>query len=167
MSELNLYPTEIHQDRYGGTYSGGLWYAAWMWAEGGNYSRIEEEIANGPAGGDPDALNFWSNPPRWVAVGSTPNEALDNLKSKWDAASIFEAMAHRPESVGEMAPQVEITPDDWRLSSPLLLGEQPSGQSPLALTDAHVRELERAIRAEGYTIHADPETGQIKLERLK
>lgn len=36
---------------------------------------------------------------------------------------------------------------------------------PHALTDAHARELERAIRAEGFTIHADPETGDIKLEK--
>jgi hypothetical protein len=36
---------------------------------------------------------------------------------------------------------------------------------PLALTDRHVAALEAAIRAEGYTILADPETGAIKLER--
>jgi hypothetical protein len=39
-------------------------------------------------------------------------------------------------------------------------------EPPIALTDAHVRELEHAIRAEGYNILADPETGRIRLHRL-
>lgn len=38
---------------------------------------------------------------------------------------------------------------------------------PLALTDQHVSALEKAIRAEGFDIFADPETGDIKLERVK
>jgi hypothetical protein len=37
---------------------------------------------------------------------------------------------------------------------------------PFALTDSHVDSLERAIRAEGYEILTDPETGHIRLGRL-
>ena len=40
-------------------------------------------------------------------------------------------------------------------------------EPPLALTDQHVSALEKAIRAEGFDIFADPETGEIKLERVK
>lgn len=36
---------------------------------------------------------------------------------------------------------------------------------PLALTDQHVAALERAIRAEGYLILADADTGEVKLTR--
>jgi hypothetical protein len=39
-------------------------------------------------------------------------------------------------------------------------------EPPHALTDAHVAELERAIRAESYNILADPETGAVKLEKV-
>jgi hypothetical protein len=37
---------------------------------------------------------------------------------------------------------------------------------PFALTDQHVGALERAIRDEGYNILADPETGEVKLEKI-
>jgi hypothetical protein len=38
-------------------------------------------------------------------------------------------------------------------------------RAPLALTDQHVAALERAIRAEGYDILVDPETGEVRLSR--
>lgn len=37
---------------------------------------------------------------------------------------------------------------------------------PYAHTDQHAAALERAIRAEGYEILIDPNTGEFKLERL-
>lgn len=36
---------------------------------------------------------------------------------------------------------------------------------PLALTEAHLPALAAAIHAEGYRIMADPQTGDVKLER--
>ena len=44
-----------------------------------------------------------------------------------------------------------------------VVDEEPT---PSALTDQHAAALERAIRAEGYTILVDPETGDVKLERV-
>jgi hypothetical protein len=38
---------------------------------------------------------------------------------------------------------------------------------PYALTEDHVASLERAIRAEGYNIRVDTETGEVKLYRVK
>ncbi len=38
---------------------------------------------------------------------------------------------------------------------------------PIALTDAHVAALEHAIRAEGYSIMMNDETGEIRLERTQ
>jgi hypothetical protein len=43
--------------------------------------------------------------------------------------------------------------------------EARAAPAPLALTDRHVAALERAIRAEGYDILADPETGEVRLTR--
>lgn len=37
--------------------------------------------------------------------------------------------------------------------------------APYALTDQHVASLERAIRAEGYDIRVDTDTGEVKLYR--
>ncbi len=46
--------------------------------------------------------------------------------------------------------------------------DAPSEPSALfALTDAHVTALEKAIRAEGYDILVDPETGEVKLTRAE
>lgn len=38
-----------------------------------------------------------------------------------------------------------------------------SNVAPVALTDSHVAALERAIRAEGYDIQIDTETGEVRL----
>jgi hypothetical protein len=92
----DLYEVEIHQDRYGGAYSHGKWFAAWMWAEGCVYAVIEDAIIAGPKADDVSAANFWHEPPRWIAVGDTPNEALENLKAKWTDEAIAEAKARKP-----------------------------------------------------------------------
>lgn len=39
-------------------------------------------------------------------------------------------------------------------------------QPPIALTEDHIPSLERAIRAEGYDIKVDTETGEVKLYRV-
>lgn len=38
---------------------------------------------------------------------------------------------------------------------------------PCALTDQHAAALEPAIRAEGYEVLVDPESGDVKLEKLQ
>ena len=35
---------------------------------------------DGPLGSDVDASMFWVDPPSWIAVGSTPDEALEKLR---------------------------------------------------------------------------------------
>jgi hypothetical protein len=47
--------------------------------------------------------------------------------------------------------------DMWRMKVP----------PPFALTDQHAAALERAIRREGFDSKIDPETGDVKLERVK
>ena len=38
---------------------------------------------------------------------------------------------------------------------------------PYALTEEHIAALERAIRAEGFTILVDTETGEVRLKRIE
>lgn len=44
---------------------------------------------------------------------------------------------------------------------------EPEEPEPYALTEEHVGALERAIRAEGYIILVDSETGKVKLKRIE
>lgn len=80
-----LFPILVYQDRYEGNYSGGKWIAI------ANAMHVCEEdrdtsrfgyVHEQAWGGDPDALNFWLNPPKWVAVGDTAQEALDKLRAE-------------------------------------------------------------------------------------
>lgn len=91
MSDIdNLYPIAIVEDRYGGVYSGGKWIAIADHTE--SYSEEDDDLNRYEAvmaianGGDGDADDFWRNPnkniPSWIAVGNTPKEAYENLKSK-------------------------------------------------------------------------------------
>jgi len=43
------------------------------------------------------------------------------------------------------------------------MNEDRERQSPLALTEAHLPALERAIRAEGFKILVEVSTGEVKL----
>jgi hypothetical protein len=74
------FPITIVQDRYGGVYSGGKWLALSIAdkLENGSY-RIVRMLEGGPHGEDGDAMAFWSNPPEWIAVGNSPDEALAAL----------------------------------------------------------------------------------------
>jgi hypothetical protein len=74
------YPFAVIQDRYGGSYSGGQWLAISCadHMENGAY-RIVRCLEGGPQGGDVEAREFWTNPPSWIAVGATPDEAIRKL----------------------------------------------------------------------------------------
>jgi hypothetical protein len=80
MSEPDLYPVAVVEDRYGGTYSGGRWLAIAQAdrLENGAY-RIVRCLEDGPHGDDGDAMAFWSDPPGWIACGDTPDEAVRKL----------------------------------------------------------------------------------------
>jgi hypothetical protein len=75
-----LYPVIVLQDRYGGVYSGGEWIAI---RDGnalvGSEVRAAWVVKHGPSGTDLDAASFWSDPPAWVAVGPTPDDAVQHL----------------------------------------------------------------------------------------
>jgi len=77
------YPIVVMQDRYSGAYSGGTWLAI------ANASDLFDETTtraqfcltgdSGPSDSDVEAGAFWSCPPDWIAVGCTPDEAVDAL----------------------------------------------------------------------------------------
>ena len=76
----DFYPIAIVQDRYSGVYSNGTWLAishARELHEG--RSRAEFVLSDGPHGDDCAAAEFWTDPPPWIAVGNSPQEALDHL----------------------------------------------------------------------------------------
>jgi hypothetical protein len=77
------HPIVIIEDRYGGAYSQGAWFAinaAYTAAD--VRSRIFEMLESGPNGDDFEAQEFWSEPPNWIAAGHTPDIALDALIRK-------------------------------------------------------------------------------------
>jgi hypothetical protein len=77
---LDGYPIAIVQDRYSGVYSGGAWLAvAQANLPHDGRSRIDFILGGSPHGDDSDAAEFWAAPPDWIAVGNSPQRALDNL----------------------------------------------------------------------------------------
>ncbi|RYD63217.1 MAG: hypothetical protein EOP83_12735 [Verrucomicrobiaceae bacterium] len=89
--ELLAYPMALIEDRYSGTYSGGRWLAIAKadqfdpdWAE---YSaRVNAMMMDGPASDDSGAMNFWDNPPEWIAAGETPEAAIEALIDRLSSA---------------------------------------------------------------------------------
>ena len=79
LHQLGVWPVVVIQDRYGGTYSRGLWLALQNADE-----RRMRDVFDGPHGDDCDAMEFWMEPPAWIAVGPTPNEAIKALLAKGD-----------------------------------------------------------------------------------
>lgn len=80
---IELWPIVICEDRYNGTYSGGRWLAT---------SGERGLFDSAPYGGDIEANRFWRNQ-FWrstsaarIGVGDTPEAALANLVSRWEAA---------------------------------------------------------------------------------
>lgn len=94
----NLYPIAIFEDRYGGAYSGGRWIAIAdsdepfeeeYWSES---CRSElSSHSEGPWADDVTAMEFWNDPPHWIAVGETPDSALSNLLLKDHSSIVVEA----------------------------------------------------------------------------
>ena len=83
------YPVAIIQDRYSGAYSGGLWLAV-AGADaltGHGQMRALYVLTDGPHGDDCDAMMFWQEPPEWIAVGATPDDALQALRAKEEGGS--------------------------------------------------------------------------------
>ena len=80
-TQSDLYPCAVFEDRYSGSYSGGRWLAVGE----ANHLHAGQSRANfilsddGPNGDDGAAMDFWTSPPDWIAVGDTLQEALDNL----------------------------------------------------------------------------------------
>lgn len=80
----SLYPVVIVQDRYFGLYSGATWFAVAM--ANTPYGPIDPDptriafcLDDGPNGTDEEAVKFWQNPPKWIATGSTPEQAFTRL----------------------------------------------------------------------------------------
>ncbi len=82
------YPVVIIEDRYSGTYSGGKWIAIAGFDTDGPASELlaalaaDDEDLPSPWAQDIPTQEFWDNPPGYVAVGSTPDEALKALNNK-------------------------------------------------------------------------------------
>ncbi|MCS6758847.1 MAG: hypothetical protein MO852_07295 [Candidatus Devosia euplotis] len=72
----------IMQDRYGGIYSGGEWLAVQQAKrlENGAYRVVR--ALEGAYDDDVEAREFWKNPPTWIAVGNTLDQALAALQKK-------------------------------------------------------------------------------------
>jgi hypothetical protein len=76
----SFYPIMLLQDRYGGGYSRGQWIAIRDANKlVGLVSRATWTVEHGPSGDDINAASFWSEPPDWIAVGASPDEAIKAL----------------------------------------------------------------------------------------
>lgn len=82
------YPVAIIEDRYNGAYAGGTWLAIANCQEPvapHGMARVLFCITEGPHDGDGEAEAFWADPPPWIAVGVTPDQALAALTEKCGA----------------------------------------------------------------------------------
>jgi hypothetical protein len=84
---MSDYRIVILQDRYSGVYSGGEWLSVADATEMHHAAQTRLEFclsaSNGPSGPDPDAASFWVNPPSWISVGRSPDEALLKLRNSF------------------------------------------------------------------------------------
>ena len=94
---LSLAPIVVVEDRYGGGYSGGRWLAvATADVEIEGLPRSTWVAGDGPGDGNISCALFWMEPPAWIAVGQTPDAAIDALASQADAKdNKWTAAAHR------------------------------------------------------------------------
>ena len=79
------YPVAILEDRYGGVYSGGQWLAISNATDKhaeSKKTRLEYISSDGPSADDVTCANFWASAPKWIAVGATPNNAVQNLREE-------------------------------------------------------------------------------------
>lgn len=79
-----LFPVVIVADRYSGLYSKGAWMA--IARADTPFGEIDLEptrvsfcLEEGPNGTDDEAVAFWLTSPPWIAVGDTPQEAMEKL----------------------------------------------------------------------------------------
>jgi hypothetical protein len=93
--QRDYWPVVILQDRYGGTYSRGKWLALASadGLENGAY-RIVRCLEAGPFGDDTEAIAFWAEPPHWIAVGDTPDQALHALYARKSSGDMSADMTH-------------------------------------------------------------------------
>lgn len=82
------FPVVIVEDRYGGMYCNGRFIAI---AQGdldeAGVTRVAFVMTKGPSDVPAEAMAFWDQPPRWIATGDTPDEAMTNLMVKAPAMS--------------------------------------------------------------------------------
>ncbi len=84
---VDLHPVAILEDRYAGAYSRGEWIAiASADATFHGATRVGWVLTEGPSGNDLEAAGFWCNQPNWIAVGATPDDALNALHARQEAA---------------------------------------------------------------------------------
>lgn len=79
------HPIVIVEDRYEGAYAGAQWIAvaaADRNVVSSKKSRLRFVFEDGPMANDTAAMDFWAHKPEWVAVGNTPDKALNNLLSE-------------------------------------------------------------------------------------
>jgi hypothetical protein len=77
------FPICIIEDRYWGTYSGGEWLAIGnASAAHDGITRLQSVTSAGPSGDDDVAMQFWTNPPDWIAAADTPDKALKKLHAQ-------------------------------------------------------------------------------------
>lgn len=84
-TRIKLWPIAVIEDRYEGTYSKGDWLAIANADElaGFGVTRVGWISSyEGPNDDDTGARTFWANPPSWIAVGDTPDEAVAALRKK-------------------------------------------------------------------------------------
>ena len=67
-----------------GTYSGGSWLTIANGSELIGEAMTRPQFCligdDGPSDRDIEAATFWRNPPDWIAVGPTPDEAINRLR---------------------------------------------------------------------------------------
>jgi hypothetical protein len=97
-----LWPVTITPDRYGGTYSGGVWLA---------FPLNPSAVPDGPFGSDVFANDWWSDigdPP--IGRGATPDGAYDDLGRRLEAI--------RPTQTSEPRDEFSGTTWTWELHWP-------------------------------------------------
>ena len=78
------YPVVVLQDRYSGVYSGGGSLAIACATDLTEDATTRADFClmsdDGPSGSDVEASMFWVDPPSGIAVGDTPDEAIEKLR---------------------------------------------------------------------------------------
>ena len=81
---IRHHPVAVFADRYGGVYSGGRWFAVSTADEPfEGEMRASWVLSHGPSASDVEAADFWIDPPVWIGVGATPQDAVSALDQRW------------------------------------------------------------------------------------